>query len=594
MKKILSLALLLSVTASAFAVEEEINGLWYELISKTKEATVIQYKNNVQYRGDIVIPKTVEYNGTSYSVTSIGGYAFYNCSGMTSVTIPNSVTSIGNDAFYNCSGLTSVTIGNSVTSIGYEAFRDCSGLTSIAIPNSVTSIGSYAFYNCSGLTSVTIGNGVTSIGDYAFDFCRKLTSVHISDIAAWCNIAFGNYSSNPARHIFIGDEEIKDLVIPNSVTSIGKYAFQYCIGLTSVTISNNVTSIGQYAFEHCSGLTSVTIGNSLESIGEYAFGFCSGLTSVYISDIAAWCTIDFNGSSSNPLGYAQHLFIGDEEIKDLIIPNSVKYIGPYAFQGCDGLTSVTIPNSVKCIWEYAFSGCNGLTSVTIPNSVKYIWDSAFSKCSALTTITIGSGVETIGSYAFGKCPELADVYCYAGTVPSIKPFYGNPCTNAFEDSYINFATLYVPTASIDAYKAVEPWKSFKTIMGLDETIPEEPETPKCATPTISFDKDGLVFSCETPDVDIAYEITDSDIRKGFANSNKVSLTPVYTITYYAMKAGYENSDVATATIRWRNGTPVYQGFTKVDPGEGAVWGDLNIDGTVDVADIANIIDIMAR
>ena len=120
-----------------------------------------------------------------------------------------------------------------------------------------------------------------------------------------------------------------------------------------------------------------------------------------------------------------------------------------------------------------------------------------------------------------------------------------------------------------------------------------PETPKCATPTIAFDKDGLVFSCETPDVDISYEITDSDIRKGFANGNKVSLTPVYTITYYAMKTGYENSDVATATIRWRNGTPVYQGFTKVDPGEGAVWGDLNTDGTVDVADIANIIDIMA-
>ena len=178
------------------------------------------------------------------------------------------------------------------------------------------------------------------------------------------------------------------------------------------------------------------------------------------------------------------------------------------------------------------------------------------------------------------------MYCYAETVPSTN-------TNAFEDSYINYATLHVPTASINAYKAVEPWASFKTIMGLDGTMPEEPETPKCATPTIAFDKDGLVFSCETPDVDIAYEITDSDIRKGFANGNKVSLTPVYTITYYAMKAGYENSDVATAIIRWRNGTPVYQGFSKVDPGEGAVWGDLNTDGVVDVADIANIIDIMA-
>ena len=239
----------------------------------------------------------------------------------------------------------------------------------------------------------------------------------------------------------------------------------------------------------------------------------------------------------------------------------------------------------------AFWHCSGLTSVTIPKSVTTIGDDAFMDCGDLNTISIGCGVKIIDSKAFAACPELIDVYCYAETVPSMVDYRNKPCTDAFEDSYINYATLHVPTASIDAYKAVEPWKNFKAIVGLDGTIPE---TKKCATPTISFDKDGLVFSCETPGVDIAYEITDSDVKKGFANSNKVSLTPVYTITYYAMKAGYENSDVATATIRWRNGTPVYQGFTKVDPGEGAVWGDLNTDGVVDVADVANIIDIMAR
>ena len=400
MKKSLFLALLLSVTANAFAVEAEINGLWYELVSDTKKATVIQYKNHNYYSGNIVIPETVEYNGAAYSVTSIRDYAFDSCSGLTSVTIPNSVTWIGISVFDGCSGLTSVTIPNSVTSIGYSAFSNCSGLTSVTIPNSVMSIGSSAFSGCCGLTSVTI---------------------------------------------------------PNSVTSIGSFAFS----------------------------------------------------------------------------------------------------------NCSGLTSVTIPNSVKSIEWYAFFDCSGLT-----------------------TIKIGSGVKNIYEKAFAKCPELTDVYCYAETVPTTK-------NDAFEESYINHATLHVSTSSIDAYKAVEPWASFKTIMGLDGTIPEEPETPKCATPTIAFDKDGLVFSCETPDADIAYEITDSDVRKGFANGNKVSLTPVYTITYYAMKAGYENSDVATAIIRWRNGTPVFQGFTRVDPGEGAVWGDLNIDGVVDVADIANIIDIMA-
>ena len=528
MKKILSLTLLLSVTASAFAVEEEINGLWYELISKTKEATVIKYKNNY-YSGNIVIPESVEYNGTSYIVTSIGGSAFRDCSSLKSITIPSIVTRIGNSAFDWCSGLTSVHISDIAAwcEIAFDAndsnpiyyahhlYLGEEEITDLVIPNTVTTIGNYAFYNCSGLTSVTIPNSVTSIGNNSFYNCSGLTSV----------------------------------TIPNSVTSIGRHAFRGCSGLTSVTIPNSVTSIGDGAFERCAGLTSVTISNSVTSIGNEAFYGCSGLTSI-------------------------------------TIPNSVTSIGSGVFSSCNGLTSITIPNSVTRIGNLAFLGCNGLTSITIPNSVTGIGSEAFYGCSGLTTITIGSGVKTIGSQAFAKCAELVDVYCYAESVPSTN-------TNAFEDSYINYATLHVPASSIDAYKAVEPWKSFKTIMGLDGTMPEEPETPKCATPTISFDKDGLVFSCETPDVDIAYEITDSDVRKGFANGSKVSLTPVYTITYYAMKAGYENSDVATATIRWRNGTPVYQGFTNVDPGEGAVWGDLNIDGVVDVADIANIIDIMA-
>ncbi|MEY8606677.1 leucine-rich repeat domain-containing protein [Muribaculum intestinale] len=169
------------------------------------------------------------------------------CSGLTSVTIPNSVTSIGQRVFENCSGLTSVTIGNSVTSIGYYAFSGCYGLTSVTIPNSVTSIRERAFSGCSGLTSVTIPNSVTSIGERAFSGCSGLTSVTIG----------------------------------NSVTSIGYYAFDGCYGLTSVTIPNSVTTIVQSAFSNCRGLTSVTIGNSVTSIGKYAFSGCSKLTSIY-------------------------------------------------------------------------------------------------------------------------------------------------------------------------------------------------------------------------------------------------------------------------------------------------------------------------
>ena len=232
-------------SVNAFAEAVEIDGIYYNLVTKIKQAEVT--KNPNKYTGTVNIPETVSYNDVTYSVTSIGNTAFYSCFGLTSVTIPNSVTSIGGAAFSSCSGLTSVTIPNSVTSIGGSAFYGCSGLTSVTIPNSVTSIGDYAFYSCSGLTSVTIPNSVTSIGDHAFYNCSGLTSV----------------------------------TIPNSVTSIENFAFEDCSGLTSVTIPNSVTSIGTRAFYECGGLTSVNIGNGVKSIGSDAFADCAELTDVY-------------------------------------------------------------------------------------------------------------------------------------------------------------------------------------------------------------------------------------------------------------------------------------------------------------------------
>ncbi|MBP5340429.1 MAG: leucine-rich repeat domain-containing protein [Prevotella sp.] len=505
-KQIILLVLMLSVTASAFAVEAEIGGLWYEIITKGKVAQVIQYKNNIKYSGNIVIPETVEYESATYSVTKIGNDAFSSCWELTSASIPGSVTSIGENAFSGCINLISVIISGSVTSIGNGAFWCCSGLTSITIPSGVISIGNGAFGGCSGLTSITIPNTVTNIGSVAFSDCSSLTTI----------------------------------TIPGSVTKMGSGAFQNCSGLTSIMFQDGLTSIGENAFANCSSLTSITIPGSVTSIAGNSFGYCISLTSV-------------------------------------VIQNGVMTIGGGAFQGCSGLSSVTIPNSITSIGNHAFIRCNSLSSIIIPSSVTSIGPYAFCYCNSLTTVTIGSGVKTIGSQAFANCLELTDVYCYAEKVPGMEEIItrSNSWADIFDGSYIEYATLYVPETSIDAYKATEPWKNFGTIVSLDGIMPE---TPKCAKPTITFVDGKLEFSCETDGVDYVYDIKSNDSKSGTGNG--IPIGGSYTISVYATKEGCANSDVASAEIQLSaNGI--------------GIRGDVNNDNGVDVADIATILTIMS-
>ena len=330
--------------------------------------------------------------------------------------------------------------GDTVTEISSKAFRYCKGFTSVTIPDSVTSIGSYAFYKCQGLTSVTIPDSVLSIGDEAFYGCLSLTSVTIPDSV----LSIGKFA-------FMRCSGLISITIPDSVLSIGARAFDGCFSLTSVTIGNGVTSIGDWAFEGCSGLTSVTIGNGVTSIGKYAFYDCQSLTSVHITDLAKWCGISFDSYSSNPLYYAENLYLNGNLVTELRIPAGVSSIGNYAFWDCRGLTSVTIPDSVLSIGYDAFYNCSGLTSIhitdlakwcgisfdnymsnplycaenlylngnlvtelTIPDGVSSIGNYAFSYCRGLTSVTIPDSVSSIGKYAFWDCRGLTTVY-YAGT-----------------------------------------------------------------------------------------------------------------------------------------------------------------------------------
>ena len=458
--------------------------------------------------------------GTNYkipnSVTSIGDYTFSKCGSLTSITIPEGVTSIGTGAFYECDSLTSITIPEGVTSIGDEAFEYCSSLTSITIPNSVTSIGHEAFYNCDSLTSITILKGVTSIGDEAFEYCSSLTSITIP-----------NSVTSIGNEAFRGCSSLTSITIPNSVTSIGSSAFG-CSNLTSINVSDNnknyssvdgvlfnkdkteliqyprkkegtnykipnsVTSIGDYAFAGCS-ITSITIPNSVTSIGYGAFETCSSLTSITIPE----------GVTS----IGGYTFDGCSSLTSITIPNSVISIGDNAFYKCSSLTSVTIPESVTSIGSWTFYSCSSLTSVTLPDCVTSIGKYAFYGCSSLTSVTLPDCVTSIGEYAFKDCRRLEKVLCL-GNTSKLGSGTFDECSSDLKIYAKNGLTGYETNG----------WENYSDkIVRYDETLADLTFTRKSQTKNVELSNDILKSLASIK----SYEIEDKSIAS-VDNSGKVT------------------------------------------------------------------------
>lgn len=432
MKRLFAI-ILLSVLfcASAFAYDfsavcESGQTLYYNITSNVEPYTVeVTFEidgtewNYIFYSdfltGDLVIPESVTNNDTTYSVTSIGNYAFYNCS-LTSVSIPNSVTSIGHYAFYYCGSITSLTIPNSVSSIGEYAFFGWQNISSITIPSSVTSIGCFAFHGYNRhLESIVVESG-NSTYDSRND-CNAIIETSTNKLIRGCKNSF----------------------IPNTISIIDDFAFSACFDLDSIIIPNSVESIGKNAFEYCYTLSSITIPNSVTTIGDSAFYSCSGMTSVAIGDSVVWI--------------GQMAFLACHNLEDIAVNT-----GNLKYDSRNSCNAIIETSTNKLIY-----GCK---NTVIPNTVTEIECFAFYMCLRLKSITIPNSVTRIGGYAFFNCQDLDTIISYAIEPPTIYPE-----TFKYDDLSI---PLIVPCGSASAYSNAEYWRYFTNIQE-DCSVVEENE-----------------------------------------------------------------------------------------------------------------------
>lgn len=411
MKK-LNITILLTLLLSLFAANanahdiEATNGdgvtIYYKWINDKTGVAVscrgngsMSYDN--EYEGDIAIPSSIIFEGTSFPVTRIETSAFQYCQNVTSVILPSTITTISYNAFEGCSKMTSINLPNSITAIYSDAFLNCSSLKSIKLPNSITSIPKEAFQGCGALESITIPETVGSIGENAFRGCGSLNSIVVEegnptyDSRDNCNAIIETANNTIIRGS-------NSTIIPKSVTTIGEAAFSGCKTMTDLTIPYSVTTIGESAFSGCKGITVLTIPSNVKTIGFKAFEGCTGLTKVITPSLNVWCDIVFDTSYSNdgtnPLDYAHFLYTdNDTKITDLTLPEGKKVVPYMAFRSIY-LNSLTIPASCESISSYAFYKSN-IGEVIIQGTLNTILSYAFAY-SVIGTINL-----SMGSYKYG-------------------------------------------------------------------------------------------------------------------------------------------------------------------------------------------------
>ena len=539
-------------------------------------------------------------------VTSIGTYAFRDCSSLSSITIPAGVTSIGYDAFSGCSSLSSITIPAGVTSIGDQAFRECSSLSSITIPEGVTSIGDQAFQECSSLGSITIPEGVTSIGDCAFQECSSLNSVTIQEgvtsigseafrsCSRLSSIALPDGLKSIGSSAFNGCSNLSSIMIPEGVTSIASATFSGCSGLGSIALPDGLKSIGSSAFSGCSSLSSILIPEGVTSIGSYVFYGCSSLSSVALPDgLKSIGSAAFDGCSSlssvtipeGVTSIASFAFDGCSSLSSVALPDGVKSIGSYAFYGCSSLSSIKLPENVTSIGQNAFYGCSSLNSITIPASVTSIDGGAFKNCSGLGKILfMGKAMPKLGEDVFSTSPTI---YCYEGSSVDMWAY-----DNDYDCVYIDDLDLSRPM-SIDLPEEIQlEYRQTYEVKPL--TFPEkagEGITWESSDPSVVSVENGVLTANAVGEATITASCDDASAQMtvtvyAYAEAFELSATELWIASKETAQLSIRDIEPAgaTASFTWESSDT-----SVLTVADGKITGRLLGDATVTVTSDSGVV-----
>lgn len=433
----------------------------------------------------MVLPEGVSY---------IDNYAFQDCTSLESITIPTGLRSIGQFAFRDCKSLKSITIPDDIYEIGVQAFLGCSSLKEVKLPSSIKEIPSGLFSDCTSIENIELPDGVTRVNDGVFSGCTSLKKVvvppsvilfgagafanddaiervEIKDLKAWCEILFTDAMSNPLcgkGNIYLNGELIENIEFPEGIAVVGDYIFANAKCLKSAKFSTDVTTFSNGCLMNCTNLETMEIPYSVGEIGSFTFMGCTGIKNVKIGDLSSWFNINFASADANPLFESDEatLVFNDNAINNLEIPVSVNTIKQFAMIGAKTLTSVQFPTTVKTIGRMAFGACTGLTRIDLGKNVELIDEGAFAGCANVTTITLPANLSQINTSAFDYIYGLEYIIDHAKT-PQIL---GTPDMNdkhVFADDNYTNTKVYIPSGSLEAYKAQNQWNKFQNFVEAD-------------------------------------------------------------------------------------------------------------------------------